>query len=52
MLLFIKTNFIVTEGSGYLIYSIILAVLVAFNHRSNIKRILNGTENKLNFKKA
>ncbi len=52
LVLFIKTNFIVTEGSGYLIYSIILAVLVAFNHRSNIKRILNGTENKLNFKKA
>ena len=52
LVLFIKTNFIVTEGSGYLIYSIILAALVAFNHRSNIKRILNGTENKLNFKKA
>lgn len=52
LVLFIKSNFIVTEGSGYLIYSIILAVIVAFNHRSNIKRILNGTENKLSFKKA
>ena len=51
LVLFINTNFIVSEGSGYLVYSIILAVLVAFNHRSNIQRILNGTENKLSFKK-
>ncbi len=48
--LFISENFIVTEGSGYFIYSIILALLVAFNHRSNIQRILNGTENKISFK--
>lgn len=47
--LFINTNYIV-EGN-YFIYSVILAVIVAFNHRSNIKRILNGTENKLNLKK-
>ena len=51
LVLFIDTNFIVSDGSGYFIYSIILATLVAFNHRSNIKRILNGTENKLSFKK-
>lgn len=51
LVLFIHTNFTVSEGSGYLVYSIILALLVAFNHRSNIKRILNGTENKLSFKK-
>ena len=51
LVLFINTNFIVSEGSGYFIYSIILAALVAFNHRSNIQRILNGTENKLSFKK-
>ena len=34
------------QGSTYLVYSIIMAVIVLFNHRSNIKRILNGTENK------
>jgi len=51
LVLFINTNFIVSEGSGYFLYSIILAALVAFNHRSNIQRILNGTENKLSFKK-
>lgn len=51
LVLFIHTNYTVTEGSSYLIYSIILAVIVAFNHRSNIQRILNGTENKISFKK-
>ena len=51
LVLFMNTNFTVTEGSSYLVYSIILAVIVIFNHRSNIKRILNGTENKLSFKK-
>lgn len=39
------------KGSTYFIYSIILAVIVLYNHRSNIKRLLNGTENKLSFKK-
>lgn len=37
-------------GNGYFIYSVILAVIVAFNHRENIKRILNGTENRISFK--
>ena len=39
------------QGSTYLVYSIIMAIIVLFNHRSNIKRILNGTENKVNLKK-
>lgn len=39
------------RGSTYLIYSIILAIIVLYNHRSNIKRLLNGTENKISFKK-
>lgn len=49
--LFITDNYIVSQGSGYFIYSVILAVIVLFNHRSNIKRILSGTENKISFKK-
>ena len=49
--LFIKEHFIVSEGSNYFIFSLILATIVLFNHRSNIKRMLNGTENKLSFKK-
>ena len=39
------------SGTTYLIYSIILAVIVLYNHRNNIKRLLNGTENKISFKK-
>ena len=46
--LFIPQNYIVS--GNYLIYSIILAVLIVFNHRENVKRLLNGTENKISFK--
>ena len=53
--LFINDNYtVLTEGkngNAYFIYSLILAVIVLYNHRSNIKRILNGTENRLSFKK-
>ena len=38
-------------GGNYIIFSILLALIVIFNHRANIKRILSGTENKLSFKK-
>ena len=48
--LFITDNYIVSEGSGYFIYSVILAIIVAFNHRENIKRLLNETEDKISFK--
>ena len=47
---FIHDNYIVAEGSGYFIYSIVLALLVLFNHRSNIVRLLHGKENKISFK--
>lgn len=36
---------------NYIIFSIIIGVFIAYNHRSNIKRLLNGTENKISFKK-
>ena len=53
--IFIHNNYLVqgTEGRdfGYIIYGIIIGLFVCFNHRENIKRILNGTENKLSFKK-
>ncbi len=53
--LFINDNYtVLTEGKNgntYFVYSVILAIIVLYNHRSNIKRILNGTENKLSFKK-
>lgn len=47
--IFITTHYIVS--GSYLIFGIILAAIVVFNHRSNIQRIVNGTENKLSFKK-
>ncbi len=46
--LFIPENYIVP--GYYLIYSIILAIIVIFNHRENVKRLLNGTENRISFK--
>lgn len=53
--LFMNENYTVLtdrkSGKTYFIYSIILAIIVLYNHRSNIKRILNGTENKLSFGK-
>ena len=49
--LFIHTNFIVeANGMKYFVFSVLLAALVIFNHRENIKRIASGTENKLSFK--
>lgn len=38
-------------GNNYIIFGILIALLVIFNHRANLKRILSGTENKLSFKK-
>ena len=53
--LFINEHYtVLTEGksgSVYFIYSVILAIIVLYNHRSNIKRILSGTENKISFSK-
>lgn len=46
--LFIPQNYIVP--GNYLIYSIILAVIIVFNHRENVKRLLKGTENRISFK--
>ena len=51
LVMFIHTNYTVSEGSSYFVFSIILAVIVVFNHRENIKRLLEGKENKISFKK-
>ena len=44
-----QAGFIV-EGN-YFVFSVIMGFIVVFNHRSNLKRIFNGTENRLSFKK-
>ncbi len=43
--LFIHENYLV-EGD-YRIFGILLGVFVCFNHRTNIKRLLKGQENKI-----
>lgn len=51
---FITNNFLVGDESTrmtYLVFGIIMAVIVIFNHRSNIQRMASGTENRLIFKK-
>ena len=35
----------------YFIFAILLAAAAIFSHRANIRRLLSGTENRLNFKK-
>ena len=45
-----KLGKFIVEGN-YLIFGLLLAAFVIFNHRTNIVRIKNGTENKLSFKK-
>ena len=37
---------------NYIIFSILIGAFVVYNHRANIQRLLNGTENKLSFKKS
>lgn len=52
--IFINQNYIIAPASAvssYLPLAIAIAVLVIYNHRSNVQRLLNGTENKLSFKK-
>lgn len=52
--IFIGQNYIinpVSAANSYLPLAIAVAVLVIYNHRSNVQRLLNGTENKLSFKK-
>ena len=47
--IFIQTNYI--EPGNYIIFGIAVGLLVVFNHRKNLKRILEGNENKIIFKK-
>ena len=46
--IFIQTNYI--EPGNYIIFGIAVGLLVVFNHRSNVKRLLSGTENRINLK--
>ncbi len=46
----ILTIFMSDVEFGPIVISILIALLVIFNHRENLKRIKNGNENKLSFK--
>jgi glycerol-3-phosphate acyltransferase PlsY len=47
--IFIKEHYLVS--GNYVIFGILLAAFVIYNHRANVQRILAGTENKLSFSK-
>jgi len=52
--LVLRENVFHTQISGYatlLPFIIFLTLLVIYTHRKNVSRLLNGTENKLSFKK-
>ncbi len=51
LVIFMPHNAYLVNGN-YIIFSVLLAVLVIFNHRENVKRLLTGTENKIDFKHA
>ena len=48
--LFVGAQFYIVQGN-YFVFSIIMAAIVLFNHRSNIQRLLHGEENKISFEK-
>lgn len=54
LIAFMPSNAYIVQGNhfGYIVYAVLLAALVIFNHRSNVKRLLTGTENKIDFKKT
>lgn len=50
LIIFMPHTSYLVDGN-YIIYGILVAALVIFNHRANVKRLLTGTENKIDFKK-
>lgn len=51
LVIFMPHTAYLVDGN-YIIYAILIAVLVIFNHRENVKRLLSGKENKIDFKKT
>ena len=45
------TRIITGETSPYIIFTVLIAVIIFIKHWENVKRLLNGTENKFSFKK-
>ena len=47
---FVESHYI-AYGTNYIVFGIIMAVFILINHRTNIKRLNGGTENRISFKK-
>jgi glycerol-3-phosphate acyltransferase PlsY len=45
----ISVAFIYSTATPYIIFSSIITLLIIFSHRSNIRRIINGNENKMSW---
>lgn len=50
LIIFMPHNAYLVDGS-YIVFSLLLAIFVIWNHRENVKRLLAGKENKLDFSK-
>lgn len=50
LVIFMPHTAYLVDGN-YIVYSILIAALVIYNHRANVKRLLEGKENKLDFSK-
>ena len=50
LVIFMPHTAYLVDGN-YVVYSILIAMLVIYNHRANVKRLLEGKENKLDFSK-
>ena len=48
--IFISEHYI-ADGANFTIFGVVIAAIILFNHRANIKRLNNGTENRISFKK-
>ncbi len=50
--LFVVLSLIFKQGNtDFIVFAFMLAILVIYMHKANIKRLISGTENKLSFKK-
>lgn len=48
---FIHDCYLTEWNISYVVFGIAMALFVIFNHRANVKRLMNGTENRISFKK-
>lgn len=47
---FIHDCYLTEWNISYVAFGVLMALFVIFNHRENVKRLMNGTENRISFK--